>query len=110
MNKDMVFLEAVKKEEELTDAPQSPSEMRARPDWPKWQEAVQAEMNSMLVNGIYILIDLPRGVTAIPVIIRHQCTHAWHVWLWGVGGGGVTMHDREADSFVYVVRYWELAQ
>ena len=46
----MVFLEAVKKEEELTDAPQSPSELRARPDWPKWQEAVQAEMNSMLVN------------------------------------------------------------
>lgn len=66
-SKDMVFHDAMYEEEiELTDDPRSLAEVKKRADWPQWQAAMQSEINSLLENGTYELVDLPPGVKPIP--------------------------------------------
>jgi len=40
-------------------------EAKNRPDWPKWQEAIKAELANLKVNGTWELIERPSGVNVV---------------------------------------------
>jgi hypothetical protein len=40
-------------------------EARKRPDWPKWQEAIQKELNSLEKMGTYRLVKRPPGANVV---------------------------------------------
>ena len=43
----------------LSDDPKSLEEVMSRPDWPKWKEAMDAEIQQLLDLGTYSLKDIP---------------------------------------------------
>jgi len=40
-------------------------EAKNRPDWPKWQEAIKAELANLKVNGTWELIERPSGANVV---------------------------------------------
>lgn len=49
----------------VEDLPESVSELQKRSDWPKWQQAMQEEVDSLVKNETWILTKLPKGRSAI---------------------------------------------
>lgn len=52
-------------EGQLTDEPRTLAEVMARPDWPLWKAAMDAEIAQLKKLGTYKLVDLPEGRKAI---------------------------------------------
>ena len=50
---------------QLSDDPQSLEEAQDRPDWPKWKEAMDIEMNQLLKAGTWELQNLPPDRKAV---------------------------------------------
>src|ERR1700678_339655 len=49
----------------LEDDPTSLKEAKARSDWPKWKEAMDAEIDQLTKQGTYKMVDLPHDRKAI---------------------------------------------
>src|SRR5271168_2346335 len=49
----------------LEDDPTSLKEAKARSDWPKWKEAMDAEIDQLTKRGTYKMVDLPHDRKAI---------------------------------------------
>ena len=45
--------------------PQSVIECRQRNDWPKWQEAIQSELNSLAMKFFGPIVQTPNGIKPV---------------------------------------------
>ena len=46
--------------------PQNVEKCRNRNDWPKWKEAMHAELNSLMIRDVFgLVVQTPKGVNPV---------------------------------------------